>query len=123
MRVLVVCLVILLAGCGSKGGGEAFQTPDKDGDVYVIHLTEDREFEPGRAKVPGGAIVSFHFGLSCDVRSQEPGGPDSRTGRYATGIYPSGESFNWFAPSDAQEFHIFCSRHESQGMTAVLRIV
>lgn len=117
---LLVLVAVVLAGCGSKDDGGGFETPDKEGQYYMIHLTSDRTFDPEKAQVPAGALVSFHFGLEdCDVRSEEPGGPDSR-GTYANGIYPRDETYNWPAPSQEAHFNIYCSRYSS--MTGELKV-
>lgn len=124
MRVLVLLAVsIVLAGCGSKDAGAGFETPERDGDRYVIRLTEDRSFEPAKAKVPTEALVTFRFELAnCDVRSEEANGPDSGKQQYANGIYPKGGSFGWFAPSSPTDIHIYCSAYEDQGMTGIIRV-
>lgn len=121
---VVLLLVPLLAGCGSKGGDGGFVTPDQGDDGrYIIELTADRAFEPDRAKVPTDALVVFRFDIEgCDVRSEQAGGPDSRTGQYHNGIYPRGGEFGWPAPSQEAEFDVYCSRYDDQGMTAVIRV-
>ncbi len=124
MRVPVLLVVsMILAGCGSKETGDGFETPERDGERYVIRLTEDRTFEPAKAQVPPDALVTFRFGLdNCDVRSEEAEGPDSRQQQYANGIYPKGGSFGWFAPSSPMDIHIYCSAHEDKGMTGIIRV-
>ncbi len=129
MREIVVAMLVvtLLAGCGDKNGSDGpggFQAPPQDENSrYIITLTAKHTFEPTKARVPQGAIVAFHSELDgCDVRSAEPGGPDSHNSQYGNGLIPKGGEFGWFAPDSTAEFHVRCTLHESKGMTGVVLV-
>lgn len=127
MRLVVVALLvpILLAGCGgSADDGEAFEAPPRDENGrYVITLTSDETFSPRLAEVPVDARVVFRAQLDgCDVRSDPPGGPDSRRSQYGNGLLPAGGEYGWWAPSQPAEFRLSCTLHEEHDMHAVLRV-
>lgn len=126
MRAWAVGIVLMfcLAGCGDKAS-DSIVTPEKDdAGRYVIHLRSDRTFDPDHASVKAGSGVVFKAELEgCWIKSDEPGGPDSKKGSGTnsnTGLVPKGGEYAWLAV--AGTFHVACSLHEGKGMTMVLEV-
>ena len=128
MRVWLVALVVslALAGCGDKKDtgidGTEYETPAKEGNVYVITLTSDNAFDPTSAKVPAGSFIEWRIENSgCTLKSADGSidASDHATvdgNRYNNGNLPKGAAWRWDSTGHSGEIEYRCSGKDIHGV-------
>lgn len=128
MRVWLVALVVslALAGCGDKKDtgidGTEYETPPKEGNVFIITLADDNAFDPKSAKVPAGSIIEWRIENSgCTLKSEgseidASRSPTTDGSRYNNGNLPKGAAWRWDSTGHEGEIEYRCSGKDIRGI-------